>query len=863
MVAAASGIEFSRQGGIAITIPVKECTGSLKTVLNSEAGLLAAPSAAQLLNAARRLNRPILFIADGYNECVGERRSFLTRRLAALAHKYEASILVTSQIPLERDDLVALRTIEVPSATMETKSAIAQHASGHDVLPGEIMPLLDAISTGLEAKLIGEVGREPRRGSSRYALFDAFARKRLGESSSDGIRFLSHLAAWLFDRFAFSLSVRDLDRLMEDGGLSPALLRRLQETGLLTQRRDRVSFTHEMFFDAFAAEAVIRRAAGQTEAVLAALNAPLHAARKDLIIGAIDDSLFLEQLLPRLADHASVTACFSGSCGCRAREWAQAYCLDLLSQLRDEACNIRFRIDEQGWNNVAFQRDSLTVWNPLDRAFLAVLPQLISEGRHLDEILEIIGLLDRRIADEWTRLRDEARSRDSALRSTLFAISYVLQTSPTPGITSICVDLHSGLFQIRNTSLPSTREAVAEAVERKLAQEDLSPGQLSLLLILSRGTDSTAPLLTRIIENHWDTAPFHLRMDLMDAVLGCRPADAADRAALIEAIEALPCQHPSLSSSILDALQSLGALEDSERAHHAVVRMAVRQCLSQQNERDNCAKAWDIYSAQGDHPFSGAYCEVISALPDYDRKTLLTMAAKGATETWLFLVPLLIDLVSFGDPSVGESIVQWTALPSADSSVMPHEDIRVFVMAHIALARLGCALPDRLLTSANASAAALAACGRVLYWSNRTDLDENAKAEACRPSLGVLAEHGRDATLDVLRLCEYARMAGTLHLLGDAPVVQSIVGRFPTEMADICRHALRKPEGQVGYFRYFSDHDRRQNLSFAIHVLERYGNSTDAPLLRRYASEPCLGTGAIEALQAIEDRLTEKPESAG
>lgn len=861
MVAAASGVGFSRQGGIAVTIPVKEYAGSLKAVLNSEAGLLAAPSAAQLLNAARRLNRPILFIVDGYNECAEERRPSLTRRLAALARKYEARILVTSQIPLVRDDLLTLRTIDVPSATMETKIAIARHASGDDVLPGDIMHLLGAISTGLEAKLVGEVGRTHRRGSSRYALFDAFVRKRLGESASESIRILSRLAAWLFERFAFSLSVRDLDRLIEDEGISLTLLRRLQTTGLLTQRRDRVSFAHEMFFDAFAAEAVVRRAAGRAETVLAALDAPLHAARKDLIIGAIDDALFLEQLLPRLADHTSVAACLSGACGSRAQEWAKAYCLRLLSQLRDEVYNIRFQIDERGWNNVAFQRDSLTMWNPLDRAFLAVLPQLISEGHHLDETLEIIGLLDQRIADEWLRLRDEARNRDIELQTTLFAHSYAFSSSPTPGISSICSDLRSGLFRIRNASLPSAKDAIAETVERKLMQDDLSLGQLSLLLTLSRDADITASLLARTIKKYWDAAPYHLQLDLMDAVLRCRSANEADRTALIAVIESLPCQHLALSSSILDALQRLGALEDSEREHHAVVRWEIQQCLSQQNESDNYAKAWNIYEAKFEHPFSGAYYEVISALPDHDRKTFLTMAAKGATEPWFFLAPLLIDLASFGDPSVGEGVVRWTALPPTDSPV-PQEAVRVFVLAHIVLARLGCTLPDKSLTSGNASAAALTACGLILYWSNRTDLDENTKVEACHSSLGVLIEHGQSATLDVLRSCEDPRMEGTQYLPGDAPVIWSIIGRFPTEMAKVCRHALHKPKRQVGYFRHFSDHDGLQNLSLAIRILARYGNSTDTQILRGYASDSSLGTDAIKALQAIEGRQSEKPESA-
>ncbi len=113
--------------------------------------------------------------------------------------------------------------------------------------------------------------------------------------------------------------------------------------------------------------------------------------------------------------------------------------------------------------------------------------------------------------------------------------------------------------------------------------------------------------------------------------------------------------------------------------------------------------------------------------------------------------------------------------------------------------------------------------------------------------------------LDVLRHCEDDGMEGVLHLPGDALAIRSIVGLFPAKMAEMCRHALCKPERQVGYFRHFSNHDRLQNLSFAIHVLELHGNSMDAPLLRRYTSDPNLGTDAIAALQAIEERLAEKP----
>ena len=172
-----------------------------------------------------------------------------------------------------------------------------------------------------------------------------------------------------------------------------------------------------------------------------------------------------------------------------------------------------------------------------------------------------------------------------------------------------------------------------------------------------------------------------------------------------------------------------------------------------------------------------------------------------------------------------------------------------------ALARLDCPLPDRRDGADGHSTEALAACGTILYWLNRVDFDETTRRDACDASLGVLVRHERGAALDVLRHCEYTLVEGVQRLPGPVPVERSIVNCFPCEAAEICRHALAGPVCQVGYFRHFSDHDRQQNLTFAIDVLARHGNSTDLRLLRAYANNAALGTSAIAAVRAIEERM--------
>ena len=314
--------------------------------------------------------------------------------------------------------------------------------------------------------------------------------------------------------------------------------------------------------------------------------------------------------------------------------------------------------------------------------------------------------------------------------------------------------------------------------------------------------------------------------------------------------------------TVLETLQFLGALDDDAAEHRAVVLGQVRNCLEQPNERDSQVAAWRIYAAQFDHPYADAYCGVVSDLTTGERKALLTMAAKGVPETSFGLVPLLHELASFGDCSVGENLARWTVSPPTDKRIMPEEDVRAFVVAHVALAGLGCPLPGNGRTDNSPSARALEACGAILYWSNRPDLDDAEILNACRPELDVLEQNGRNIAVDVVCECEHAYLQELRHLRRDGFLVHSIVERFPTEVAEICRDALREPGNLVEYFTAFSDHNRRRNLTFAIDVLKDNGTGADRPLLRKYASCQDYGNDAITALKAIEKRLLAQPESA-
>ena len=131
---------------------------------------------------------------------------------------------------------MALRTVEVSTVTPETKAAIALQVMGGDTVPDSVKHLLDVATTGLDAKIVGEVGQKLSSGSSRYDGFYEYARKLLGEMTSDGVRLLSEVAGRLADRIAFSLTSRDFDRLVDRSQVPRAIAQRLHAARLLIAR---------------------------------------------------------------------------------------------------------------------------------------------------------------------------------------------------------------------------------------------------------------------------------------------------------------------------------------------------------------------------------------------------------------------------------------------------------------------------------------------------------------------------------------------------------------------------------------------------------------------------------------------------
>ena len=91
-----------------------------------------------------------------------------------------------------------------------------------------------------------------------------------------------------------------------------------------------------------------------------------------------------------------------------------------------------------------------------------------------------------------------------------------------------------------------------------------------------------------------------------------------------------------------------------------------------------------------------------------------------------------------------------------DARTIPHRLTSRSSSRHTStLGRLGCPLPvHRTSGQDRRRTQQLKACGIILYWCNRIDLDEEGRCEACTPAVAILIQHGNGAAFDVLRDCE-------------------------------------------------------------------------------------------------------------
>ena len=841
LLATSCAVSCASAGYIPVFVSAKNFDGEFQRLLNREAALLNVPSASSIITTGKVFGKRVILFLDGYNECRDDLKINLTRSLKAFALRFNAGIVVSTQEDLDRADLLMMRAVIVNQPSDELKATLAGIENQGDHARN-FRSLLQVASSGLEAGLVGQVGAFLPVGASRFALFDTYARKKLGAAAAQGIKILSLFADMLLQRACFSLSVREFDRLLDSTNLNHAVRQQLLESQLLQVRGDRISFIHELFFSAFSAEAAIRLTKGDLMSICDVLAAPRFFASKAFILGAIEDNRVLGEVLEKITDQDLLAACFRGECGTTARSIVNRKIENMLEVMIAEAQDLRFQIDGEESSIITVDNNSLRHELKDFGSYLPAIGQGLMDGQYLDAVMVACRHIDENIAVFSNAFAAEAKAKKIQLRHAVFSTAYVMDRKAA--ISQLINFISSGGLSVRHQEghgfCTALREAWASA---------LTPGQFYFLIGLTKFSahvQEAVQYVVRLFQN-MRTYPYHLQLDLIDFAQYLRDVDEPYRTEIVEALQSsLDKLGVMMNPIIIEALKSFGALEEDEHDYIPVIRSEIQDALSTDSNESDLA-AWRLFSCQFDHPFDSAYWEEIQGLDDSRKKLLLTKACRGAdSPSLLFLGILIRQLSGFNDPDVASAINRWTALPDK-RSFMPQEAVEIFIIAHETLGHLGAELPQSRGEPTTAAENALLAWGELYYWANRTDVEGSKRSIHTDAARTILLDHSKCASAGAL----YLTMSSMLHT--DKAHI-SLVKDSPSLCVSICREALKRRHEQVSYFEH-GFHDNADSIAcFTIQILGEEGDVDDLQTLRDLCDHERLGISSLEAIKKIEER---------
>jgi hypothetical protein len=335
-------------------------------------------------------------------------------------------------------------------------------------------------------------------------------------------------------------------------------------------------------------------------------------------------------------------------------------------------------------------------------------------------------------------------------------------------------------------------------------------GQYYFLIKISKSIKSKKIIstVTRLLDDLINY-PYHFQLELIDLCTHLNNIEDKYRLQIINTLDsALNKVNLMLDSCIIEALNSLGALEQDKDNHLHMIHSEINSIL-QSDDILSDELAWGIYSNQYDHPFSESYWEEIHNLDITSLKTLLIKACRGANKFNSFFIGNLIeDLADINDQSVVSVLIPYTSLPPKDHC-MPQGAIEAFVNAHEALGKLEADLPQQRGVIQNEADITLLAWAELLYWIQRK----------------ISAPQNSSYTLDARNiLLKYTKSASAAALytitnqnFSSEEVSRKLFSEYPDLILEICRQGLLLHDKQKYYFNNIF---REDSFNIALFVFK-------------------------------------------
>jgi len=834
------------QNCIPVFIEAKYFESDLESLLYREVKILGYENAGMFFQTCTKIGKNPLLIIDGLNECSQSNKARLIVQLLEIYKQYDTKLIISTQNfdNMLSDLNASIISLDFPD--LKTKKAIAANFGFVD---NKLEPLLKLASTNFEAAVIGELGSQGLQTISRFNLFDLFVRKRLLDNNHSVV-FLSSVAEFLSDHITFSISRRQIESILINNNLDTKIFKQCISSGVLKQKMDRFSFSHEILLKFFIADSVSRFSVNP-RLIADQMMLPKNKDKQLLILGSIEDRTTLLKVLETVEEPMTIYDIVMGECGQLAKQWGENKLDMVISKLKSESKKLEFILYNDKNCPVIVSEESLLKWEPQELSFVFTIPELLTTGLFFEEMLGIVGIMDQTCSNP-KKIISETEASSNKFFSTRFSLcfaDYFGSRGPRPVISRLFKTLHSGFMAFNDGDGIS-----AEQIDQVVKRGNISDGELFLLLLLSRWRDEKLkllfPIISDILKNKWKKKPYHLKVEILQKIAFCYEGNIQKK----ELIESLSVIHSEaenvfMSSMIFDSLSEIGALEDDEIAYEETVNTDLQKFLKDSENDEYYTEVYGIYHCQFDHPYSKAFSLAISKLNENELKTFYKMALKGINFD-LFGISLLLKAEYILGQDCCHYLKKFFEQPLSEST-WPQETMNCCITSYIFLGIYKYPLYDLKENKNNEIDILIHTCGKIFYWLNRVDLRLESRIENCKDLLNLLFHEKSEFLIDLLRQVHRALNSYIISNRFQNDGINTIYDYFQKKILTIARYSIQNPASQKTIYLHSQ---QNEILMYSISLVEKFGNEMDIELLFKLTDDQIYGSAAVSAIKTLSQK---------
>ncbi|CAJ2784238.1 nuclease-related domain-containing protein [Burkholderia pseudomallei] len=829
-------------GMLPMMVEARVFVGSLGPLLERSIALTTRYSLADVLQGARRSGNSAVVLVDGFNECPAIHQNALTRALFALYRRHGMQVVVTSQSEMPIPWLPCHAAI-VPEPTKSHRRAVLESHLGRAAEPAE-QDALEVAATAHDAEILTSVIGRHEYLDSRFSLYSAFTRHRLGSLAAVAHPALAKVAERMRETFLSSLSehevLRELTSILDSGLVAAQVWDMARHSGLMVFRSSRAFFRHDLIADYFSTVSLLTHCQ-EVDATARALARPIYGPLVEFAVGACETLADLGRLLHGASPELLI-ACIDGKCGAKARSLVLDQVRDMLDVVVSDYRQLILELetDEAGRHHINARLPDGVETRSYGN-YMAVVPHALSHGL-LPDVMRAFRTVDRFIWDEAERLRARYPDIKVAFRRRAYNAIY-----GSPGSINVCA-MHEiqqgfGLLGCRSGST-----ALSAALWEKLSTPmQLYPGQL---LIVAGAANRVAPLpnhvprnFATVVQELWDLGIQRLRLEVVDLVRRIGPhLDAEQEQELRNKLDSWLSDNDIFTNALVfDALQGIGGPETDlsvESAYDeflAALRMTPSALASE--------RAMHLYVCTFDHPCDALYYEAFyERLTDTERQEVLVRAA-GATYADLTTSMVIAELARNPARAAVPCFQKFAQTPDL-SGTWTQSAVETYLRSIAALADMRVDLVSVDEDTSGTSTWHYAA--RLLHFLARHP--EEAAGARQAALWAQLESCGVAHAFDVVMRVE------TCTLFDGKDSRVSFLPSCGDGMRRLARAALGpgyRPETEFRQLARWRDLMTEHRV-FALQVLGHVGRKTDLELVRLWTEDANLGKHAIAAARALE-----------